>query len=459
MDVDLLIIGAGSGNSVPAPEMDGWRIAIVERSRFGGTCLNRGCIPSKMLIYAAEVRQTVREAERFGIEASAGAVHWPAIRDRVFGRIDPIAASGAEHRKSLPNVSVHEGDARFVGERTIEVNGERITGERVVLAAGARSFIPPVPGLNDIAFHTSDSIMRIDRLPRHLIILGGGFIAAELGHVFESLGSKVTIINHGDALLQQEDADISARFTALSATRFDLVLGATLNEVRSHGRKDIAVEVTTASGSRTITGDCLLVATGRVPNGDELAVKVGGVALDERSRVVIDAFGRTSAPGVWALGDIVGRHQLKHMANADVRVIRHNLLHPDDLQLIDDGRAAPHAVFTSPQIGAVGLTEAQAVATGVDHVAVTHDYANAAFGWALEDTTSFVKLIGDPTTGRLHGAHIIGPQAANLIQLLVQGMHLGATVEQLAKGQIYIHPALTEVVEQALLKLLDAMSR
>jgi len=456
MHFDLIIIGAGSGNTIPGPEMDGWRIAIVERDRFGGTCLNRGCIPSKMLIYAAEVRQIVKEAGRFGIGATVGPVDWDGILQRVYGRIDPIAESGAAYRRSLPNVTVFHGDARFTGERTLTVGGEEISGDRIVLAAGARTFVPPIPGLADVPFHTSDSLLRIDHLPRHLVVLGGGFIATELGHVFESLGSEVTIINRGAALLQQEDADVSRRFTEVAAERFDLVLGASVDEVRQDG-EDIVVRVHTADGEREVRGDTLLVATGRVPNGDQLDVAVAGVALDDKGRVLTDAHGCTSAPGIYALGDIVGRHQLKHMANSDARVIRHNLLHPDDLAQIDE-RPAPHAVFTSPQIGAIGLTEAEAVAQGIAHVAIIHDYSSSAFGWALEDTTSFVKLIGSPETGRLLGAHVIGPQASVLVQLLVQGMHLGNTIEELARGQIYIHPALTEVVEQGLLKLLDAMA-
>ena len=171
--------------------------------------------------------------------------------------------------------------------------------------------------------------------------------------------------------------------------------------------------------------------------------------------VIVDAYGRTSAPGVWALGDVNGRYQLKHMANGEAEVVQHNLLHPDDLRPLDT-RPAPHAVFGSPQIGAVGMTEAKARATGKPITVITHPYGGAAYGWALEDTTGFCKLIGDPSTRTLLGAHIIGYQASMLVQLLVQGMHLGNTVDELATGQVWIHPALSEVVEQALLALAEA---
>ena len=451
---DLVIIGAGSGNSIIGPEMDGWRIAMVERGLFGGTCLNRGCIPSKMLIYPADLAEHAKHNERFGIRTQFLGADWPAIVHRVFDRIDPIAEGGREYRHSLPNVDVYEHSAHFVGERELEVGDVRISGERVVIAAGARSFVPDVPGIDDVPFHTSDSILRIAHQPEHLIVLGGGFIATELGHVFQALGSKVTIINRGHRLLQAEDHDVSQRFTEQAAHRFDLALGAKVHRI-SMTSTGVSVHLTCDGGERTIDGDVLLVAAGRIPNSDQLQVHNAGIETNPDGSVRVDEFGRTSAPGVWALGDINGRHQLKHMANGEAKVVRHNLVHPDDLHTYDE-RPAPHAVFTSPQIGAVGLTEHQAAATGEPFVVISHAYGDAAYGWAMEDTTGFCKLIGDPRTRTVIGAHIIGHQASMLVQLLVQGMHLGNTVDEMASGQVWIHPALSEVVEQALLKLVDA---
>ena len=300
--------------------------------------------------------------------------------------------------------------------------------------------------------------MRIDRLPEHLIVLGGGFIAAELGYVFHSLGSKVTIVNRSSRLLVAEDHDISARYTELAGDQFDeVVLGAAVERV-DYGEGSVAVQVRDASGTRTIEGDVLLVATGRRANGDQLNGDAAGVHVNGDGHVVVDRFGRTSAPGVWALGDINGRHQLKHMANGEAKVVTHNVLHPDDLRELDH-RPAPHAVFTSPQIGAVGLTEAQARAMGHEVAVTVRDYGGAAYGWALEDTTSFAKLIADPHSRKLIGAHIIGYQAALLVQLFVQGMHLGQTVDELVHGQVWIHPSLAEVAEQAMLDLLDELDR
>lgn len=453
IDYDLVIVGAGSGNSIIGPEHDGWRIAMVERNLFGGTCLNVGCIPTKMMVYPADLAEAARHAPALGVNAEFHGADWLAIVQRIFGRIDPIAEGGRQYRHSLPNVDVYEGSAHFVGERELEVNGQRIRSTHVVLAAGARSFIPDVPGLDTVPFHTSDTLLRIEQLPEHLVILGGGFIAAELGHVFGALGSRVTMVNRSHRLLHAEDHEISQRFTDRMAERFELVLGAKVNLV-SATDGGVRLDLESDSGHRVVEGDVLLVATGRMSNADQLQVAASGIDVDARGFVTVDQHGRTTCPGVWALGDVNGRHQLKHMANGEARVVRHNLSHPDDLRHYDD-RPAPHAVFSNPQIGAVGITEQQAIALGEPYCVIRHDYAGAAYGWAMEDTTSCCKLIGDPRTRKVLGAHIIGPQASMLVQLVVQGMHLGNTADEMATGQVWIHPALSEVVEQALLALID----
>ena len=456
---DLIIVGTGSGNSVISSEMDGWRIAIIERWTFGGTCLNRGCIPSKMLVYAADVAESAANDNdpKYGVTTRFESADWPAIVHRVFGRIDPIVEGGREYRYNLPNVTVYEGDAHFVGERTLQVNATTITGDRIVIATGARPFIPAIHGIDEVPFHTSDTILRVAHQPKHLVVLGGGFIAAELSHVFRSLGSRVTVINRGHRLLGAEDHDISHAFTESVADRFELVLGARVDRVFMTAQ-GVGLRVTTAAGEQVVEGDTLLVAAGRMANGDQIDAHLAGIEIGPMSEVVVDAYGRTSAPGIWALGDVNGRHQLKHMANGEANVVRHNLLHPDDLQPLDP-RPAPHAVFASPQVGAVGLTEAQADASGRTFTMISHAYSGTAYGWALEDTSGFCKLLGDPATRTLIGAHVIGYQASLLVQLLVQGMHLGNTVDELATGQVWIHPALSEVVEQALLKLIDAFDQ
>jgi mycothione reductase len=448
---DVVIIGAGSGNTIIGPEHDHLTFAIVEDGVWGGTCLNRGCIPTKILVHTADLAQTIEHAGAFGLDATLDRVRWKDIRDRVFDRIDPIAAGGEQYRRSgSPNVTVRDGRGRFVAPRTLEVDmGGRsvfVEGRQVVIAAGARPMIPDVPGLADAGFHTSDDIMRVDEVPEHLIVVGGGFIACELAHVFGSFGAQISIVQRSQRLLSAEDEDVSAAITRRFAERFDLHCGTTLAQVKRRGD---AVEVTLSDGT-TIEGSDLLVATGRIPNSDRLGLADVGIATHPDGRIVTDLTQETTAPGVWALGDVSSPYMLKHVANHEARVVAHNLLHPDDRRRTDY-RAVPHAVFTNPQIAAVGMTEREAEARGVDLMVSTQPYAGVAYGWALEDTSGFCKLIADRGTRQLVGAHIIGPHASSLIQQLVQGISHGSTIDAMANDQYYIHPALGELVENALL--------
>ncbi len=446
-EFDLVVVGAGSGNSVLTSDFSDWQIAIIEKDTFGGTCLNRGCIPSKMLVYAADMAHQANNTAHLGIDTVLQSVRWPDIVKRVFGRIDPIAKGGEDYRQSLDNVTVFKHQAHFVGHKTLDVNGQLIRGEHIVLAAGARPFIPPIAGLAEVDYHTSDSIMRLAEVPERLLILGGGYIAAELGHVFEALGSKVCIINRSEMLLRAADEDVSDAFTAIMAERMDCVLGLPVTEITQS-----TAEVTVHTTKQSVTGDALLVATGRVPNGDQLEVARTGVRLNSHGYVVTDEFLRTDTAGIWALGDICHAAQLKHTANEDTRVVAHNIAHPEDLQR-PNYAGIPHAVFAHPQVAAVGATEQHLRATNQPYSRAVRSYADTAYGWAMEDTHSFVKLLADPATRLLLGAHILGPQAPTLIQQLIQGMQFGLTIDQMAQGQLYIHPALTEVVEQALLEL------
>ena len=449
---DLVIIGAGSGNSIIGPAFDDWSIAMVEEWVFGGTCLNRGCIPTKIFVHTADIVQAIEHARRFGVDAHLDGIRWRDIRERVFGRIDPIAAGGERYRTfECPNVTVHAGRGTFVAPRQLEVtmpdgSSVAIEGRKVVVAAGARPTVPDVPGLTDVGYLTSDDIMRIDDVPEHLIVLGGGFIACELAHVFGSFGARITIVQRSAMLLRSEDHDISAAITRSFRERFDVRCGVTPTLVE---RRGAAVVVTLDDGS-VVEGSHLLVAAGRTPNSDLIQAAAGGLALHPDGRIVSDATQATSVPGVWALGDITSPFMLKHVANHEARVVAHNLLNPHE-QRATDHRFVPHAVFTNPQIASVGLTERAAIAAGIDVITSVHGYSDVAYGWALDDTTSFCKLVADRATRSLVGAHIIGPQASSLIQQLVQGMQYRCTIDEMATGQYYIHPALGEVIENALL--------
>ncbi|MFD2421365.1 mycothione reductase [Amycolatopsis pigmentata] len=452
---DLVIVGTGSGNSILDPRFADWKTAIVEKGVFGGTCLNVGCIPTKMFVHTADLAATPSAASRFGVDEELTGVRWRDVRDRIFGRIDPIAAGGREYRtghQDNANVTVYEGEGRFTGHKELTValpgDSETITADRFVLAAGGRPIIPDIAGLDEVGYHTSDTIMRLDRLPRRLVIIGSGFVAAEFAHVFASFGVEVTLVARSGALLRHEDGDISTRFTELARQRFDVRLNR--HTVRAH-RGETGVVLAFEEGE-TVEADDVLIATGRRPNSDLLDVAATGISTMDTGHVVVDDYQETSVPGIYALGDLSSRHELKHVANHEARVVQHNLLHPAE-RIRADHRFVPHAVFSSPQIASVGLTEEAARERGVAYVTSKQDYAGIAYGWAMEDTSGFAKLLADPATGQLLGAHIIGPQAPTVIQPLIQAMSFGLDAHSMARGQYWIHPAMPELVENALLNL------
>jgi mycothione reductase len=449
---DLVIIGAGSGNSIPGPEFDELDIAIVEHGKFGGTCVNVGCIPTKMYVHPADLAASAQAGAPLGVTMSVDAVDWSALRDRVFGRIDPIATAGRAYREGpkSPNITVYSGTARFVGHKRLDTGtGTVITADRWVLAAGSRPTVPAVAGLElGPRVHTSDTIMRLADLPRSIIIFGGGFVAAEFAHVFDAFGCEVIQVIRGNRLLRGHDDDISAAFTAAARRRWTLLSG---TQPSAFHPTSSAVEVVV--GGRSVAADVVLVATGRIPNSDLLDVTAAGIAVDPATGlVIVDGFQQTSVEGTFALGDISSPWELKHVANHEMRVVRHNLAHPDAM-IRSDHRFVPSAVFTHPQIASVGLTEWQARQRRVDHVSARYDYSGIAAGWAREDTTGFLKVLADPDTGQLLGAHVIGPEAATVIQPLIMAMSFGLAAHDVATRQYWIHPSLPEVVENALLAL------
>jgi mycothione reductase len=454
---DLAIIGAGSGNTILDHRYAGKRTAICEQGTFGGTCLNVGCIPTKMFVYAAEVANTIRGAARYGVDAHVDRVRWDDIVSRIFGRIDPIGLSGEDHRRSTPNIDVYHEHTRFGrvqadGRYLLRTDaGEDFAADTVVVAAGSRPVIPPAILASGVQYQTSDTVMRISELPEHLVIVGSGFVAAEFAHIFSALGVRITLVIRGHTLLRHYDDTICQRFTRIASRKWEL---RTQRNVVGASDRGSGVALELDDGSK-LNADMLLVATGRVSNADQLDAEQAGVRVED-GRVVVDKYQRTSARDVFALGDVSSPYQLKHVANHEARVVKHNILcdwDDTDSMAVTDHRYVPSAVFTDPQLATVGLTENQAIAQGFDISVAIQNYSDVAYGWALEDTTGIVKLIAERDSGRLLGVHIMGYQASSIIQPLIQAMSFGLTAQEMARGQYWIHPALPEVVENALLSL------
>ncbi|WP_237195284.1 mycothione reductase [Rothia nasimurium] len=458
---DLIIIGSGSGNSLPNEDYEGKKIAIIDGGRFGGTCLNVGCIPTKMYVYPASTVARAKDAARLGVELEHKHTAWRQIRDRIFGRIDAISEGGLAWRKSLENVDVYEEYAKLTGPRSVvTASGLELTADQLVLATGSRVTLPQVPGIDLPQVHTSDTVMRIDELPERVVVIGGGFIAAEFAHVFSGLGAQVTQAVRSDRLLRSHDDTIAEIFTREAARQWDLRTNHALKAIEAADDGSVTVVFEDAGERVAVPADLVLVATGRTPNSDTLDAATY-FDVDERGLVQVDEYQRVLSggqpvKGVWALGDVSSPYQLKHVANAEMRTVQWNIVHPDQLRATDH-RYVPAAVFTHPPIAAVGLTEShareQAAAEGFEITVKEQKFGDVAYGWAMDDSEGVCKLIARKDTGELLGAHLIGEESPNLIQPLIQAMSFGLSARDMARGQYWIHPALTEVVENALLGL------
>lgn len=457
---DLVIIGSGSGNSLLTPELEGLDVAIVEGGTFGGTCLNVGCIPTKMLVLPADRVVEAHDAARLGVTFGAPTVDWPGIRDRIFGRLDAISEGGRAYRDQQDHTTLYAAHARFVGPRRLSLStGENLSADRVVVAAGAHAIGLPVDGLREPdpanGLHTSDTVMRLDTLPPQMVVIGGGFVACELAHVFASLGVHVTQVQRGPGLLRHHEATIAQRYTQVAANHYNVRLSTTPTSAQRTG--DLwRVELDGRGGPSRLEAEVVLLAVGRRPNTGHLDAAAGGLAVHDDGRLVVDAEQRTTADAVWALGDVCSPHQLKHVANHEARIVAHNLAVdlgrlPGEPRRTDD-RPVPHAVFGHPQVAAFGPTSAELDEAGTPYVSKTQAFGDTAYGWALEDTTGLLTIHADPA-GRILAAHALGPHSSTLIQPLIQAATFAQHAHEVARGQYWIHPALAEVVENALLGL------
>ena len=419
-----------------------------------------------MLLYRAEVLETIERADRFGIEASVDDV---AFSDIVREVNDEVGEDSESIRRGLESSSDHDlyrAEGRFVDDRTIELaggehDGERLYGETVLVAAGTRPGVPPIDGLEAVDYLTSREALQLETPPDHLVVIGGGYIAAELGHFFGTFGSDVSIVGRRPHLLPDADAEVAAAFTERLADRFDVYTGYEAVSV-SESDDGVTVEARPYSGPEpeaypapetgdgaaervTVTGDELLVAAGRVPNTDTLDVGAAGIETDEQGFVETDEYLRTSADGVWALGDIVGEYLLKHNANHEAQTVVRNLF-GDELQPVDYS-AMPFAVFSSPEVAGVGATEAELQAAGREYATRTHRYEDTARGSAMK-AAGFVKPLIS-LEGDILGCHIVGPEASNLIEEVVVAMTAGSGTVRDIRESVHVHPALSEVVQRA----------
>nr|WP_193570659.1 FAD-dependent oxidoreductase [Halorubellus sp. JP-L1] len=487
----MLVLGGGTGNVVASTAADaGLDVGLVERGPLGGTCLNRGCNPSKQLIHHANVVEIVRSAGGFDVDATLEDVDFASIVEGVTAAVTGEAERKEEAARANENLTFYQTEGRFVDERVVEVDaedgpgGERLTADDVVLAGGSRPAVPDaIDGTSETDFLTSDDALRLADRPDHLVVVGGGYVAVELAHFFGQMGASVTIVGHGDVLLSREDREIAERLTDAYRERFDLHLGYRATEIgEADGGGDAGeervVHAETEGGEElSVRGDELLLAVGRKPNADLWNVSAAGIETDDDGYVETDEYLETSTDGVYAIGDVAGNYQFKHSGDKEAEYVVNAVVHDDPEPVEYPGMA--HAVFGSPEVASLGQTEDELEDSdgdggadgnedeggdgadredgdgGADHgyAVGTCAYADTALGAVVDDRGGFAKaIVGDD--GEILGCHVVGPDASMLVHEVSTAVAAGADAETVAET-IHVHPALSEVVQGAFRDAVD----
>ena len=430
------------------------KVAIVEDGPLGGTCLNRGCIPSKILIEPANVVREIEDAAKIGVFVKVERMDYQLVRKRMWDMVLQDRGSMEKGVAHDTGMDFYHVLGHFIGAKTLQVGTEQITAPKVIIACGVRTAVPSVPGLEEAKYLTHETVFDIQSPPKRLIILGGGYKACEFAHFFTAFGTEVTIIGHNPVLLSREEPEISDLVHRKMSELCDIRVNQDVMEVRSASTGKTVVHQDRTSGQTAeLEADEILVTTGVKSNADRLRAADSGVALDANGFITVNEFLETSVPGVWALGDVIGRNMFRHTANYEADVVWYNAFGKVKVKL--DEHAVPHAVFGYPEVGSVGMTEAEAKKRGIRYFVGRSKYIDTAKGFAMAEEDGFVKVLIDANTGKIIGCHIAGPHASMLVQSVVYLMNAGdQTLTPIARSQT-IHPALSEVVVNAFGSLSD----
>ncbi|OPY30428.1 MAG: Dihydrolipoyl dehydrogenase [Methanocella sp. PtaU1.Bin125] len=445
---DVIVIGAGAGENVVSDALaEGLKVALVEKGLLGGTCLNNGCIPSKMLIYPADVIRAAQEAKAVGVMATAKP-DFRFIMDRMRTFIRGEEQESEEQLSKVKNLTMFRDTASFAGDHTLEVGGRQITAPKIVIATGARPLVPPIPGLEEAGFLDNVTLLDLNEAPESLIIVGGGYIGCEYGHFFSAMGTDVTIIQRPAVLLNDEDPDVGETVTKALAKYMTVRVRHQADRVAvENGKKVVYAKDLKSGDTARFEADEILLALGRRSNADLLKPEKAGVETDSKGWIKVNQYLETSVPGIWALGDATGKDMFRHAANFQSGVVSHNMFHGHKREY--DNRALPHAVYTCPQVGHVGMTLADARARGLKVMVGKAMYSGTAKGVAMAEETGFVKVVVARLTNKILGCTIVGPDAAALVQQVVYLMNCGTgDMSPLYKSMV-IHPAISEVVMNA----------
>jgi len=441
---DVIVIGSGSGGEiVDAALSQGLSVAWVDKGPLGGTCLNVGCIPSKMLIYPADRIVEIQEAEKLGIKAEIKDVDFTAIMKHMR---KPIHESHEHMDHGLDNIKglhYYKGEGYFISDYTIEVNGEQMKGKKIFIGSGARPLIPPIKGIENVEYLTNETVFNLTEKPESMAIIGGGYIAVEFAHFFAAMGTKVTIFQRSARLIKKSEPEIADLLKKQMEKRMNVLTNIEVLEFKKEGKGYTIIGKNKESGNETVeTVETILIATGRKSNADLLKVENSSIETDERGYIKVNEHLETSKKNIWAFGDAIGKYMFKHVANEEAMVAWRNAIHEQKTPM--DYSAVPYAVFTYPQIAAVGLTENEAKKKHQILVGQAK-YSDVAKGEAMVELKGFTKAIVEKQSGKILGFHIIGPYAPMLIQEVINAMALGGQVGYIGQG-MHIHPALPEII-------------
>ena len=445
-DYDAVIIGTGQAGPALARRLvaAGWQVAIIERKFFGGTCINTGCTPTKTLIASGYAAHLTRRAAEFGVTLSGTpSVDMKAVKARKDAVTVASRAAVERSLKGLQGCTVYEAHAMFIGPKQIKIGDEVLGADKIFINVGGRAVIPSIPGLDEVPYLTNSSMMNVDFLPAHLIVLGGSYVGLEFAQLYRRFGSDVTVIEPAPRLISREDEDISRAIAdILQAEDIDILVNSKAVGVKKQGA-GIAVTIESAGTRSQVDGSHLLLAVGRRPNTDDLGLEHAGVVTDARGYIEVDDQLRTSVPGIWALGDCNGRGAFTHTSYNDFEIVAANLLDNDQRRVTD--RITAYALYIDPPLGRAGMTEAEVRKSGRPALIATMPMENVSRAYEKSETKGFMKILVDRETKEILGASLLGLSGDEVIHCILDTMYAKAPSTVLQRA-MHIHPTVSEFV-------------
>ncbi len=443
---DAIIIGTGQAGPALARRLvgAGWEVAIIERKLFGGTCVNTGCTPTKTLVASAYAAHLARRAADYGVTiGGAVGVDMKAVKARKDAVVGASRNGVERSLKTLKGCTVYEGHARFAGPKDVKVGDEVLRADKIFINVGGRALVPPLPGLDQVPYLTNSSMMEVDFLPPHLVVLGGSYVGLEFAQTYRRFGSEVTVVELGPRLIAREDEDVSrAVADILRDENIDIRLDSKVVGVAKRGN-DITVDVETAGARSQIAGSHLLLAIGRRPNTDDLGLEQAAIATDPHGYIQVDDQLRTNVPGIWALGDCNGRGAFTHTSWNDFEIVAANLLDNDPRRVSD--RINAYALYTDPPLGRAGMTAAEVRKTGRPALIATMAMEDVSRAYEKGETKGFMKILVDKETKQILGASLLGLAGDEVIHCILDLMYAKAPATVMQRA-MHIHPTVSEFI-------------